>query len=255
MKKIILLSLLLSCLSIHAQTDKTLWRITYDAQCKLFEKDDTLSNDMQCLVIGEHSSRYYSLILEWYKENAEGRCPIKGHYMPFEVYKNMPKNAIMTFIHMPHWVTVEDSMDSLFQWTLQEGDTIILNYPCKKAATTFRGRTWTAWYTLELPFNDGPWKLQGLPGLILLAYDSERIFNFNCIGIEKGNGELFEYPPYKGKKKVTPERAYELLIMEHMDNDRYEYLMDGGIVERFSTNGKPYKLTPKMPCLFEVFPK
>ena len=256
MKKWLFLSFLFSvCLTSTAQTDEALWNITYQARCKMFETDKSLSQEMQCLAIGKHSSRYYSLHLEWYKKNGSGVCPYKGTLMQFEVYKNMPKAGTMTFIHMPFWVTVEDRMEGLFDWVPEEGDTVICNYPCKKATTKFRGRTWTAWYSLDLPFNDGPWKLHGLPGLILSANDADGLFRFTCMGVKKGHGELFEYPPYKGKKFVTPERAEELMTMEFMDNDAYHYMMTGGRIYKRTKNGKEYKFVPKKACLFETFPK
>ncbi len=65
-----------------------------------------------------------------------------------------------------------------FDWELLDRDSVVCNYTCKKARTTFRGRTWTVWYTLDLPYSDGPWKLGGLPGLILKAEESEGDFAF-----------------------------------------------------------------------------
>lgn len=256
MKKWLFLSFLFSvCLTSTAQTDEALWNITYQAKCKMFETDKSLSQEMQCLAIGKHSSRYYSLHLEWYKKNGSGVCPYKGTLMQFEVYKNMPKAGTMTFIHMPFWVTVEDRMEGLFDWVPAEGDTVICNYPCKKATTKFRGRTWTAWYALDLPFNDGPWKLHGLPGLILSAHDADGLFRFTCLGVKKGHGELFEYPQYNGKVFVTPERAEELMTMEYMDDAAYLHMMDGGTMVKRMKNGKEYKFVPKKACLFETFAK
>ncbi|MPN47574.1 hypothetical protein SDC9_195177 [bioreactor metagenome] len=61
----------------------------------------------------------------------------------------------------------------------------VLGYPCHKATTKFRGREYDAYFTQELPVNDGPWKLYGLPGLILEAKTSDGIFHVKAIGIQK----------------------------------------------------------------------
>lgn len=75
------------------------------------------------------------------------------------------------------------------------GDTLtVLNYLCQKAETTFRGRSYNAWFTLDIPVNDGPWKLYGLPGMILKAEDSQGIFKFEAIGISQASDEKIELP-------------------------------------------------------------
>ena len=70
------------------------------------------------------------------------------------------------------------------QWELS-GDTCkFLSYFCQKAAARFRGRDWTVWFTMEVPIDAGPWKLCGLPGLIVKASDSREHYVFECIGLE-----------------------------------------------------------------------
>ena len=59
-------------------------------------------------------------------------------------------------------------------WTLIRATKKIGNFLCQKATTTFRGRKYTAWYTTKIAIPFGPWKLQGLPGLILEAYDLDK---------------------------------------------------------------------------------
>ena len=157
---------------------------------------------------------------------------------------------------MPYWITVQDSIQKLFDWQLMEGDTLVCEYPCKKAQTKFRGRTWTVWYTLDLPYSDGPWKLCGLPGLILYAKDNEGKFIFECVGIEKGDNHIFTYKN-KGATVVSPERAEKLLILEAEDNDSfYKIIMPKVIsMQRYDKNGCPYKWKPKTAVPYELFPK
>jgi GLPGLI family protein len=73
------------------------------------------------------------------------------------------------------------------QWILSQDTCTILSYLCQKATTRFRGRDWTVWFTMDIPIDAGPWKLCGLPGLIMKASDSREHYVFECIGMENIN--------------------------------------------------------------------
>ena len=45
------------------------------------------------------------------------------------------------------------------------------------------------WFTTDIPLSYGPWKFQGLPGLILEAKDSKGEYHFTAVGIEKGKND------------------------------------------------------------------
>lgn len=78
------------------------------------------------------------------------------------------------------------------QWTLREGRREILGYECLEAAATYGGRDWTAWYAPEIPLSLGPWKLSGLPGMILAA-DCGEAFAFECIEIKTCEEPVAQY--------------------------------------------------------------
>lgn len=69
----------------------------------------------------------------------------------------------------------------VIKWKVTKEMQNILGYTTYKATTNFRGRAYTAWFAPELPYNYGPWKLNGLPGLILkvendmFSYEAKRI--------------------------------------------------------------------------------
>lgn len=69
-------------------------------------------------------------------------------------------------------------------WTLAERQDSVLGHECMEATVHYAGRDYTAWYAPEIPISAGPWKLYGLPGLILKAEDSEGLFQFEAISIE-----------------------------------------------------------------------
>ncbi len=77
------------------------------------------------------------------------------------------------------------------QWEVFADSTkTILGYECMMAMTVYHGRDWTAWFAPEIPAHDGPWKFAGLPGLILMASESQGIYSFTANGIEATEQEI-----------------------------------------------------------------
>ena len=62
------------------------------------------------------------------------------------------------------------------EWTLTEDTLTVGGYPCHTATTTFRGIEWHVCYAEDIPSAAGPWRLQGLPGLILKAESEAHTF-------------------------------------------------------------------------------
>jgi Protein of unknown function (Porph_ging). len=106
-------------------------------------------------------------------------------------------------------------------WTLLSERKDIQGYLCQKAMAAFKGRKWTAWYTTEIPISDGPWKLSGLPGLILDAVDSDSLFHFYCVGIR----QLKESIPINIKGKFIKCSKQELYgKRKQLDEDLVAYM-------------------------------
>ena len=61
-------------------------------------------------------------------------------------------------------------------WTLTDDTLTVSGYLCQQATATFRGVEWRVWYTEEIPSSAGPWRLRGLPGLIVKAESEVHTF-------------------------------------------------------------------------------
>lgn len=72
-------------------------------------------------------------------------------------------------------------------WKITKDTLTFSGILCQKALANFEGKNWIAWFAPSLPFQSGPWKLQGLPGLILSAYTENKSIQFEFAGFEKAN--------------------------------------------------------------------
>ena len=105
------------------------------------------------------------------------------------VKKDFDKNEI-TFVYKigKELYAIKESNELMWEFTSEKK--LINGYDCKKALVTYYGRQWIAWYTTKIPINAGPYKFNGLPGLILEIHDSENIFNFKAGNITFGNFDI-----------------------------------------------------------------
>lgn len=68
-------------------------------------------------------------------------------------------------------------------WKLTEEKKQIKNITLQKATTYWGGRNWIAWFTPEIPLQEGPYKFHGLPGLIVEIYDAKNNYKFELVKI------------------------------------------------------------------------
>ena len=102
------------------------------------------------------------------------------------------------------------SIDSLGvpKWQLKKDTITILGQLCQKAVTYFRGRNYNAWFANKIPFNVGPYKFVGLPGLILRISDDKGRFKFECT--ELNSKKIRDFKLYANCKNVTYKKLKEL---------------------------------------------
>ena len=105
----------------------------------------------------------------------------------------------------------------VFDWEFFPDTMNILGYVCQLARTSFRGRNYEAWFTLEIPISKGPWKFSGLPGLILKVQTDCRDFSFETIGIQVPQSV---HPIYRYRylyREITREEMFRLYRMSYQD--------------------------------------
>ena len=209
-------------------------------------QDDTLTgktrDDLIVLQIGQNISKSYS----YYSNQVDSLMALpngdkiagkmisdamksgdfmKGNYphkrMKAYIYKNHSerKTTVTDGLSLQDFI-YEDELN-VQNWQFTDSTKTILDYPCQMATCDFRGRQWTAWFALDVPINDGPWKFGGLPGLIMEVYDRSNQYHFTIIGLQKVEDEPIIFSEtYVGSKKF--EKTNRLGFLK----SQKKYLMD-----------------------------
>ena len=135
------------------------------------------------------------------------------------VYKNYPQ-GMMT---VTDGLLMQDYIyeDTLYaqNWVIQDSSKLILGHECQKAVCQYRGHCWTAWFAMDIPITDGPWKLCGLPGLILEATTEENSHAFKLLGLEKVSKE-----PIVFSKTYVGNNKFEKTTFEKFLKEQYIFL-------------------------------
>lgn len=93
----------------------------------------------------------------------------------------------------------------------------VIGYDCVMAESDYHGRHWKAWFAPEIPIGCGPWKLRGLPGLILKA-EADGGFSFVATGLEETSREMT--PIYSPEDYKKTDRKKALAVHEHFLNNQ-----------------------------------
>ncbi|WP_332454123.1 GLPGLI family protein [Chryseobacterium aquaticum] len=192
MKKLYFGLLLGICLSVSAQN-----RFFYEYK---FISDSTdradVKKEIMLLDIDKGGSKYYSqdkfiadsiskADLEKQLKQSQNNINISRREKPgqvsYKVTKQYPefKTYLFTGISSDSYKIEEDQKP---EWKILPDKQKIGEYNAQKAITNFGGREWTAWFSTDLPFQDGPYKFYGLPGLIVKIEDKTGSHSMTLVG-------------------------------------------------------------------------
>ena len=170
---------------------------------------DTLENrsytDPMTLRIGKTSAMFYPTKMMWadsllqtdyalYEKLHREMNPLgQSEYKPLGgmereyLFRNINDGETMIYrvIAGEHYSYTEST--EMPVWQIQSETKEVLGYSCQLASCDFRGRRWYAWFSTDIPINEGPWKLFGLPGLVLEAWDSKKHYAYKAVGLYTKN--------------------------------------------------------------------
>jgi GLPGLI family protein len=93
---------------------------------------------------------------------------------------------------------------NLFDWEILPNSNItVLGFKCQVATTEFRGRKYEAVFCQEIAPYGGPWKFDGLPGLILSVRSLDNYFVIIPTKIILNGKDEKIFNPYENKKIIS----------------------------------------------------
>lgn len=196
MKNKLLLFLLLSILA-NAQVNRFYYDYKYIPDS--INKADVKS-DVMLLDIDKNGSKYYSRekfvsdsttkadIAKQMKGGFGGSINIKKNIKPGMIFTSVTKAYPDYKVALSEKIgntTYKIAEDQKPEWKILPEKQKIGEYNAQKATTTYGGREWTAWFSTDIPFQDGPYKFYGLPGLIVKLEDKKGSHTMTLIGNKK----------------------------------------------------------------------
>lgn len=172
----------------------------------------------------ENSSLYFdttaenTAILKEEQEDNLRTISITEEHKPNNIYIDFSKQALYQSSYLGNKNYVVEENLYPFKWNITNETKQIASYTCTKATTKFRGRNYEAWFTDEIPTQTGPWKMHGLPGLILEVYDADHLIVIQAqkINAQSLGKEQTDVINKIQEAKTIRFKEYNQLFTEHM---------------------------------------
>ncbi|QIY84662.1 GLPGLI family protein [Chryseobacterium sp. NEB161] len=193
LKKLIILPVLL--FAVMASAQETANRFFYELSFKPKKDSAKIDKVMTALDIAKDKSIYQDFTMaaqdsiiktavEEMQKTKAWKDLSKTIRMPkfsYKIYKTYPSMTEMYVDRISrNLFAYEETIK--FDWKILSDKEKIGEYNTQKATTEFGGRTWTAWFTTDIPFQDGPYKFYGLPGLIVKIEDQDKNYSWLLSG-------------------------------------------------------------------------
>jgi GLPGLI family protein len=185
--------------SAQELTDKFKYKATYEMTWQIDSTDtESVQSETMLLLTGGGQSRFSSegkhigdSIQKAYRKLertpqtfSEMRSKIPKTEFEYYIIKDLALRKInyREKIIKDYYEYPEDL--SNLEWKILPETKKIAGFTVQKAKTSYAGRHYTAWFTSEIPISDGPYKFNGLPGLIVKMKDDKAYYVFELTGFK-----------------------------------------------------------------------
>lgn len=221
------------------QVGKSIMHIDYAMNADTIGKEWTYI-DLQRLEVGQDCSKYSSLFLakrvgtivkvgrSLVRSSTGGKNDAFWNDIQYtDLF--LKDGKVTEYVTMPMWM---DRYNAQFteacpaqEWSLHPEVQTILGYRCQRATCHWRGRDFEAWFTSDIPVKQGPWRFNGLPGLILKVYDTEHFYTFEAVSVKKSDAPImlydFQYPVSSRSKVRELQYACQVNFWKALNQPKY----------------------------------
>jgi len=153
-----------------------------------------------------NSKRYNTNVIAVVRPDDEGLSVYRNIRSDTMIWKTNYGNGV------PRLIEPIEKID----WKILDQHKKISGLQCTKAKGALYGRDYEVWFTPDIPVPFGPYKLGGLPGLILQANSTDNIVNYELRLIETESEDI---------DKIMPPQKGDLINMEEFKKRKIEGLI------------------------------
>lgn len=220
MKKITLAVLFLSFITnLFAQEVKKIDDLNYIATYSMVHQVNAKNEaskveEKMFLLIGSKMSKYQSenrylkdsISIHHFKNNTEASPQeymlLPTTYQIYTIIKNRDTETMTTNEDvMVENLEYEQPMSDI-KWEIQNESMKISGYMCQKATLSYGGRDFVAWFTNQIPVNEGAYKFAGLPGFLVNISDTQNQSVIQLTSITKNTDKEKAIYRVEGKRKT-----------------------------------------------------
>lgn len=225
MKKLLLVMLLFS-ISLSAQTHRFIYDVVYrpDSTSTVVRKANYY------LDINPDETFYYErpFFVSDSIEKASGLRMFDGKPNDLLSKKLKTKQYVLYSIQSYDIYQLKD--EPKITWKIEKETKTSSSVQLQKATAKFGGRNWIAWFAKDFPFQEGPYKFHGLPGMIIEIYDDKENYHFTLNKSENFTETQFIsfYKNAKARGVEIPYSKYRSMLLSYYQ-DPIKFINSGQV--------------------------
>lgn len=167
-------------------------RYIYELQAKIDSTENEHQKFYMVLDINKNDTKFYGndlLIADSLNKKFNTRDHRHIDMTGQIVKRKTGSSANENFINIKFGYYSYKTSDTI-NWKIEPDMKRYDEFNLQKATADFGGRHWIAWFSRDIPFNEGPYKFRGLPGLVFEIRDDKNNFMYKLVKNQNLPGDV-----------------------------------------------------------------